>query len=305
MQIAIKNIIVPKGRRPLDQEKVDQIAESFDLLGQIAPIGLRRLSDATAETSFERVKKLELVFGEHRLEAAKMLGWEKIDAVEIRQRILAPCCLDGVGDYTKLVEITENLHRADLTTQQRNEQLSAWVELYNRNKPQRYRAPERPISKPGRKPDPGIEAAANMTGLTPKEVRRAIKTTEVAPAVKKAADRAELSQKQRLAVSRLAGEDKQLKAIAEFAAPDTRQPTDPAKYDDIVAQRQRLDQLLRMLGAFVALEKLGNAAQIAEAVKRLDIHDENTLLRLRRVAVVATAVANIVGGKSEPAEASS
>ena len=304
MQIAIANIIVPKGRRPLDQAKVEQIAESFELVGQIAPIGLRRLGDATASMPLEIVRKLELVFGEHRLEAAKMLGWEKIDAVEIHQKILAPCCQEGLNDYTTMVEITENLHRAELTAQQRNEQLAIWVELYNRNTPQPNLETRSPSSKPGPKPDPGIEAAAKMTGLTSKDVRRAIKTTEVSPAVKEAADRAELTQKQRLTVARLGGEDQQLKAVAEFAEPDTRPPTDPAKYDDVGAHRQRLDQLHALLRAFVALEKLGNPGQVAEAVKRLDV-DEKTLRRLRRVAAFATGVANIVSGKPEAAECSS
>ena len=297
MQIAIAKVIVREGRRPLDQEKVAQIAESFELLGQIAPIGLRRLGDQSATTSFERLGKIELVFGEHRLEAAKMLGWEKIDAVEIRDRILAPCCQDGLGDYTKMIEITENLHRADLTTQQRNEQLAAWVELYNRN---RTRAPRSPSSKPGPKPDPGVEAAAKMTGLTTKDVRRAIKTTEVSPAVKAAADKAELSQKQRLAVARRAGEDQQLKAVTEFAPPDTRAPSDPTKYDDMLVMRQRLDQLQKMLGAFVALQKLGDVTQVAEAVMRLDV-DEKTLPRLRRVAAFANGVADIVKLRSPSA----
>jgi hypothetical protein len=65
-----------------------------------------------------------------------------------------------------------------------------------------------------------------------------------------------------------------------------------------------LDQLHKMLGVFVRLEKLGNAAQVAEAVKRTAVADD-TLARLRRVAAFATSVANIVGGKPEPAEASS
>jgi ParB-like chromosome segregation protein Spo0J len=116
MQIKIENIIVREGRRPLDQAKVDQIAESFDLVGQIALIGLRRMGNVSDERSFERIKKLDLVFGEHRLEAAKKLGWEKIDAVEIHHRVLRPKCQEGLDDYAKLVEITENLHRAELTT---------------------------------------------------------------------------------------------------------------------------------------------------------------------------------------------
>jgi hypothetical protein len=260
VQIPIKNIIVPEGRRPLDQGKVVEIAASFKLLRQLAPIGLRRVSNASAETSFERIIKLELVFGVHRLEAAKILGWLIIDAVEIRQVVLAPRCQEGFDDYTKLVEITENLHRAELTTQQRNEQLAAWVELYNRNTPQPNSDAEQPNSKPGPKPDPGVVAAAKMTGRTTKNIKEAIKTTKVSPAVKAAADRAELSQKQRLAISRLP-EAEQLDAVSKQAAinatadraakpPEKPKPNvshaadraDPAKLiSDVIEQLERID----------------------------------------------------------------
>jgi hypothetical protein len=304
VQIRIENIIVPKGRRPLDRAKVAEIAESFKLLGQLAPIGLRRLGNASAETSFERIKKIELVFGEHRLEAAKELGWEKIDAVEIRSKLLVPKgCMETWDDYTKLVEITENLHRAELTTQQRNEHLAAWVELYNRNTPQPNSGSGGSNSKPGPKPDPGVIAAAKMSGLTRNDVKRAIKTTKVSPAVKAAADRAELSQKLRLAISRMRTEAEQLAAIEatynrHFVPPDTRAPTDAGKYADVAEHRATFDQFEVFLKVFAALEARGDAAQVAEAILLLNV-DEDTVTRLRWVAAFATKVASIMSSKSK------
>jgi ParB-like chromosome segregation protein Spo0J len=225
MQIKIENIIVREGRRPLDQLKVAEIAASFKLVGQIAPIGLRRMDNVLYdERSFERIKKLDLVFGEHRLEAAKTLGWKKIDAVEIPNRVLRPKCQQGFDDYAKLVEITENLHRAELTTMQRNEQIAAWVELYNQNKPPNSGS-ERPNSKPGPKPSLAIAALAKMSGLTTKTVQRAIKSTTVSPEVKAAADAAELTARQRLKISRLP-DSEQLDAVAKEAADHTANPAD-------------------------------------------------------------------------------
>ena len=299
VQIPIKNIIVSEGRRPLDQGKVAEIAASFKLLRQLAPIGLRRVSNASAETSFERIKKLELVFGVHRLEAAKILGWLIIDAVEIRQVVLAPRCQEGFDDYTKLVEITENLHRAELTTQQRNEQLAAWVELYNRNTPQPNSDAEQPNSKPGPKPDPGVVAAAKITGRTTKNVKEAIKTTKVSPAVKAAADRAELSHKQRLAISRLP-EAKQLDAIAELKAATGRSPpTEPVTYNDVRKHRAMLNQLQIFLKVFLALEKLGDATQAAEAVVLLDV-DGKTLPHLRRAVEYTAAMTRALRPSDRP-----
>jgi ParB/RepB/Spo0J family partition protein len=292
MEISIKNIIVPKARRLLDQAKVEEIAASIKAIGLLQPIAVRKL--AGSSLIWNPDEKVELVFGEHRLAAHLKLGADTIEGIVVGM-------VGFEDDRAKLQEIAENLHRAELTTQQRNECLAEWVRLLEKlGVATRISDAERPISKPGRKPSPAVDAAAKMSGLSPKTVRQAIKTTKVSPAVKKAADKAELTSKQRLAISRLAGEDQQLKAVAEFAAPGTRPPTDPAKYDDVRAHRQRLDQLHAMLKAFAPLD--GNPGQIAEAVRGLDV-DEKTLLmiRLRRIAGFATGLADIVSGKSEPA----
>src|SRR5260370_28733564 len=139
-----------------------------------------------------------------------------------------------------------------------------------------------------------------LSGLTAKTVKEAIKSTKVSPEVKVAADKAELTSKQRLAVARLTDEDQQLGAIAafaasaaenRFAASDTRPPTDQTKYDDVRENRATLNQLQTFLKVFLALEKCGDAAQVADAVVLLDV-DEETLPRLRRVAAFVTGVVN-------------
>lgn len=92
--------------------------------------------------------------------------------------------------------------------------------------------------------------------------------------------------------------------------PDPKPAADRAEArtgpDDVGTHRQRVDQLHAMLKAFAALEKLGNPGQLAEAVKRVEVDDKSlTMLRLRRVAVFAAAVANIVSGKPETADCGS
>jgi hypothetical protein len=88
---------------------------------------------------------------------------------------------------------------------------------------------------------------------------------------------------------------------SNFAPPDTRPPTDPAKYDDVCSQRHRLDQLHKMLGAFTALEKMGNPEQVAEAVLRLDAGDP--VPRLLRIAAFATGVVKIINSKLKSSNA--
>jgi ParB-like chromosome segregation protein Spo0J len=63
MEIKIENIIVPKGRRPLDQAKVAEIAASIKLVGLLSPIGVRSLDSKTVDST---EGKVELVFGERR-----------------------------------------------------------------------------------------------------------------------------------------------------------------------------------------------------------------------------------------------
>jgi ParB-like chromosome segregation protein Spo0J len=184
MKIKIKNIIVPEGRRPLDQAKVEEIAASIKAIGLLQPIGVQKLAGGSLISDDN--EKVELVFGEHRLAAHQKLGADTIEGIVVGMAEFA--------DHAKLKEIAENLHRAELTTQQRNECLAEWVRLLEKfGVATPISDAERPISKPGRKPSPAVEAAAKMSGLTPKTVKEAIKTTKVSPKVKAAADKAELT----------------------------------------------------------------------------------------------------------------
>jgi N6-adenosine-specific RNA methylase IME4/ParB-like chromosome segregation protein Spo0J len=93
--IKLGDIDVPAKRiRKLQPEKVEQFAESFQRRGQLQPIVVR--PDGS---------RFELIIGEHRFRAAAKIGWEHIRA-EVREG------LDAVS--VELMEIDENLIRADL-----------------------------------------------------------------------------------------------------------------------------------------------------------------------------------------------
>jgi ParB family chromosome partitioning protein len=270
MQIPIEKIIVPKGRRPLDQEKVAEIAASIEDIGLLSPIGVRSLDSKTVEFT---QGKVELVFGAHRLAACQQLGHAIIDVVEIDS---------GVGDndaYSRLAEIAENLFRADLTIQQRNEHLAMWVEWREKFGLTPISGSESPISsKPGRKPSHAVAAAAKMTGLTTKTVKRAIKTTKVRPEVKAAADAAELSSKQRLAVARLA-KDQQLDAVAEIAADNRFRAEAKAKAEatgdalDETLSRYVLGLAPSVIGRFADFCKQNHPATVAGGVLENEVVD--------------------------------
>lgn len=86
--------------RAVDEEKVRQIAESIKAIGLLNPICVRYVDESA---------KCLLVAGAHRLAAAKLLGWESIAVVEF----------EGDELTAELVEIDENLQRAELTPAQR------------------------------------------------------------------------------------------------------------------------------------------------------------------------------------------
>jgi ParB-like chromosome segregation protein Spo0J len=203
MKIAIEKIIIPENHRPLDQGKVAEIADSMKRIGLMNPICVQLHKGAAT-----------LVFGRHRLEACRRLGWTMITAVEPVDILPSECGLDD--DAVEMMEIAENLYRSDLTTGQRNEHLARWVALVERRKPD-IEATASISKKPGRKPSRAVVTVAKQFGLSTQTVKEAIKTAKLAPKVKAAANDAKLSHKQLLAIARLPKAD-QLDAVLKQAA---------------------------------------------------------------------------------------
>jgi ParB family chromosome partitioning protein len=89
VKIPIEDIIVNKRIRK-DMGDIEALAESFKCYGQITPIVIN--------------KKNVLIAGGRRLEAAKLLGWQSINAIII----------DRTGELEQLeMELEENKYRKD------------------------------------------------------------------------------------------------------------------------------------------------------------------------------------------------
>lgn len=146
----ISNITVPEHRaRGLDAAAVSRLAESMKRLGLQTPISVRMQDE-----------DLLLVAGLHRLEAAKSLGWDRIEAVYIE------------GDETdaRLWEISENLHRAELSAVERAEHIDEWRKLTLA----KVGADGAPLG--GAQPsDKGIGKTAKALGVSEDTVKRAAK----------------------------------------------------------------------------------------------------------------------------------
>ena len=103
--ISISKIRVKRGRRAVNQEKVDQIAESITTLGLLHPISVN--------------KQYQLVTGFHRLKAYKKLGKKTIPAITTEKGLKAD-----------LAEIDENLIRQELSVLERGECLRKRKDIY-------------------------------------------------------------------------------------------------------------------------------------------------------------------------------
>jgi len=159
--IPIASIKVKNRLRPLNAEKVAELAESIAQVGLLQPIGVR--PDGT------------LVYGYHRLEACKRLGWTEIPAVIV----------DGDDLRAELAEISENLIRNELTLLERAEHLARMRAVYERLYPN-----ARGVGRPAKNSATVAafsEWAAAQAGLAQRTIRHYVHLAEsLAPEVRDA-----------------------------------------------------------------------------------------------------------------------
>ena len=106
MKLPVNDIIVKPGRRSVDQEAVERLSRSMAVSGLINPV--------TVDASHT------LIAGQHRLEAAKLLGWYDIEC--------HICEMDDL--HAQLAEIDENLIRRDLSDLDLCEQFAKRKKIY-------------------------------------------------------------------------------------------------------------------------------------------------------------------------------
>lgn len=152
-RIPIADIDVSHGGRALQPDKVIDLVASIQLVGMINPIGVRMVDDSP-----------RLVYGRHRLAAARSLSWTDIECH----------VLDADDRRTRMAEIAENLHRAELTALERSEQIVEWLDLAREasdDKPGQV-AQVSP-ARGGRGNRGGLSEAASEIGITREGGRRA------------------------------------------------------------------------------------------------------------------------------------
>jgi ParB family chromosome partitioning protein len=194
--IDTQSIIIGSRVRSLNEGAIAPLMASLSRIGMRTPITVRTVSDDDFPENI-------LVTGLHRLEAAKRLGWEEIECFVVDHES---------EDLARMWEIAENLHRAELTVLERDEQVSEWVRLSSIVSSQ-----VETKSQVGR-PESGVRRAARELGIESSDAHRAGKVAGLSDDAKQAARDVGLDDN-RSALLRASAQapEKQAAAIREIA----------------------------------------------------------------------------------------
>lgn len=156
-QIWIDALVIGDRLRAVDETKVAALAESMGTIGLQQPISVW----------FDDDDAMHLVTGLHRVRAAERLDWEQIDAITVE--------MDAVD--RELWEISENLHRVDLTKDERDEHIRRYAELLEKrreNQVTQNDTPEIGYKKPPPQKKGVAKQIADETGLSKSTVNRVL-----------------------------------------------------------------------------------------------------------------------------------
>jgi hypothetical protein len=171
-RIQLRNIVASNQPRPLVTSEVNKLATSINEVGLIQPITLREavVVHNTAERGWQ------IVAGHHRVAACRALGWTEIDAIVLNSESTL---------QTDLIEIDENLCRAELTAAQRStfskRRKQIWEALYFGTQVGNLCPPEkRPVGNKSPPPQTkGFAAAtAKATGMKKRSLNQHVARAE-------------------------------------------------------------------------------------------------------------------------------
>lgn len=218
--VRIADIDIPEGRRKLRYENARRMQDSLSTIGLQTPITVRYLPDRPSVGGTD--DSFVLVTGHHRLDAARALGWEKIECF-----VVGAECDELTAE---MVEIAENLHRTELSQLERSEQIARWVKLSRQHadRPTSDDNALQPATHKNRGQQPGgINEAARKLGVEQTEAHRAVKIDGLHDDAKAAARDAGLDDNKSalLAAAKETEPAKQVEALKQRAAkPDKVDP---------------------------------------------------------------------------------
>lgn len=174
--LPVDEIRIVGERRPVNEGAVADLVKSIERIGLQTPITVRLDKEYVDPDTGEVGPEFVLIAGRHRLEAFRVAGADRIPAI-VRE------CTPVEAE---LWEIAENLHRADLTKDERDRYIRRYAELLEAKEARKREAvgrtdcPGNDLRADGRRKgpqhEPGIASKiAEQTGLSQRTVRRALK----------------------------------------------------------------------------------------------------------------------------------
>ena len=209
-KLFLGDIEVPAGRRSLNEATVRDIADSMRAVGQLQPI-----------TVIDTGESYRLISGAHRVAAARLIAdaipfeeWEDHPGIGSINAIVLPHNWDG---NPRLIEISENLHRAELTALERSELTAEWIRLTS--PADKLFQVETVSAKGGRGKEGGVNAAARELGISKADAHRAVKVAALSAEAKEAARDAGLADNQAalLGAAKEKEPERQVAAIREHS----------------------------------------------------------------------------------------
>lgn len=164
-RIRIDDIVIGERHRALSADACTRLAASLKEIGLRQPISIRLVDEMEVDGDLTAGVPV-LVAGAHRLAAAKTLGWSHIDCIEV----------DDDAIKAEMWEIAENLHRLDLTKEQRDEHIRRYIELVEASRAaaivvqNEQQLPPRPVGRP----KSVTTEVAEATGLSRQTIQRAM-----------------------------------------------------------------------------------------------------------------------------------
>lgn len=169
LRVSPESIEIGERHRSLSEDACARLMASMKEIGLKQPISIR-IVDLMMIDGQEVEGVPVLVAGRHRLEAARRLGWSHIDCFEV----------DDDPVSAELWEIAENLHRCDLTKEQRDEHIRRYARLLAARDAEQIQVRQNVASEIGYKSPPpqqhGVaRRIADETGLSKRTIERALK----------------------------------------------------------------------------------------------------------------------------------
>jgi ParB family transcriptional regulator, chromosome partitioning protein len=198
--VLVEDVQITGKRRELHPKRVKTLATSISMVGLRTPITVRRIEK---ERDGGSTTVLALVAGGYRLEAFKTLGLKRIPAFVIQ----------GYNRDARILQLIENLYRADLTALQHAEDLAKLIKLVHGDEGGQVAHPG------GKQPhDRGVSRAAKALGFSRRDVRRSLQIAKITPEAKSKAVEVGFDKKQSklLTIANENGAEAQLAKIDEM-----------------------------------------------------------------------------------------